>query len=250
MSDTNIALWRRLEKTDPRYVTKYKKTGGFEGHAVKANHVAEFLTETFGPVGKGWGFEEVSHEVVNLTTEPGKPETPVWCVLAKVWVLDGNERLESYGRASWPMLERRGQGEKAYYIVDSDAPTKALTHAWKKGFSSFGVMADVFLGLMDDSEYVAERNQEVADQEKRDEAELAHSLALKQLEATLKSAGCEDANDKTAVVQWATGKQYSYAQVEANKGWPHSVNTKIQEALKQHKLKPCDILLAAKGQTA
>lgn len=246
----NMALWRRLEKTDPRFVTKYKKTGGFEGHAVKANHVAECLTENFGPVGKGWGYEEVEHETTTVSLGDSQPPQVIWSVLVKVWVMENGERLESYGRAGWPLLERRGQGERAYYVVDSDAPTKALTHAWKKGFSSFGNMADVFLGLMDDSEYVAERTQEVKEQEKKDEAALAHALALKQLEATLRSAGCEDTNDKTAVVQYVTGTQYGFAHVEANHGWPHKVQTKIQEVCKRDGIKPVDILLAAKGQTA
>ena len=44
---------------------------------------------------------------------------------------------------------------KANSKLDDEAPKKALTDAMTKAFSHLGVSADVFLGMFDNSKYVA-----------------------------------------------------------------------------------------------
>jgi len=58
--------------------------------------------------------------------------------------------------------------------TDSEAPKKSLTDAIKKALAMLGFSADIFLGLYDDRDYVAERHEEAAlDQAENKEAEAA-----------------------------------------------------------------------------
>lgn len=53
----HLKLWEQVEKTDPQYTKPFSRGGGFRGTATNATYLARRATETFGPMGIGWGLE-------------------------------------------------------------------------------------------------------------------------------------------------------------------------------------------------
>src|SRR5690606_32614947 len=60
MSD-HLALWNSVQTTDPGATKQLQRAGGFRGTAINATWLAKRATETFGPMGIGWGLS-VIHE--------------------------------------------------------------------------------------------------------------------------------------------------------------------------------------------
>ena len=52
-TNNNMELWQSVETTDPTYTKKVNQRGGFT--AIGAQYQLMRATETFGPMGKGWG---------------------------------------------------------------------------------------------------------------------------------------------------------------------------------------------------
>lgn len=141
----NLALWKAVEKTDPRHTKKVNQRGGFT--AISAHYQVLQATEQFGPVGIGWGY--VNHP-------------PIWqddLVIVPVTIWHGsrdNSFGPVYGGAEW-----RSKGR-----LDSDAPKKAATDGLTKALSHLGFNADVFLGRFDDNKYVEQLEAEFAASER------------------------------------------------------------------------------------
>ena len=134
----NLRIWSKVEKTDPRHTKQVKQRGGFT--AIDAHYQVMRATETFGPVGDGWGYY------------CGAPIFHGDFIIVPVTLWHGdrsNEFGPIYGCAQ--ILGGR---------PDSDAPKKAMTDALTKGLSHLGFNADVFLGKFDDSKYVADLRSE------------------------------------------------------------------------------------------
>lgn len=129
----NLRIWRQVEKTDPDHTKRVNQRGGFT--AIDAHYQIMRATETFGPVGEGWGYycsDPVFHGdmiIVPVTVWHGERE---------------NRFGPVYGCAQF--LGQR---------PDADAPKKAMTDALTKALSHLGFNADVFLGKFDDSKYIA-----------------------------------------------------------------------------------------------
>ena len=144
----NKALWNKICITDPKAVKPI--TGkAYKGSSPKPYWLIEQATETFGPVGIGWGVTVKSERFERLT------ETDVLHVaVVSVWyVLDG-KRSETFDQMG---------GTKAAYktnagsmMVDEDAGKKSVTDGMVKCLSMIGFAGDIFAGRWDDSKYVAE----------------------------------------------------------------------------------------------
>lgn len=134
MSD-NLRIWSQVEKTDPTHTKKVNQRGGFT--AISAAYQIKRATETFGPIGEGWGYD---------AGEPIFQDALVF-VPVTLWHGDRNNRFgPMFGGSEWKNGNR----------IDSDALKKATTDALTKLLSQLGFNADVFLGLFDDNKYVAE----------------------------------------------------------------------------------------------
>lgn len=144
MSD-NLKLWDSVSTPDPKHTKKVNQRGGFT--AIDAHYQVMQATETFGPVGIGWGYE-----VQHGTIESGS----MVFASADVLLWHGN-RDQAYGpvRGLCAILNQKGR-------VDEDAPKKALTDALTKALSHLGFSADVFLGLWDDNRYVQQVANKIA----------------------------------------------------------------------------------------
>src|SRR5690554_7741465 len=60
---SNLSLWEKVQSTDPKYTKQYKGAGGFSGTAINATYIVKRLSETYGPVGSGWGYEILDERV-------------------------------------------------------------------------------------------------------------------------------------------------------------------------------------------
>lgn len=167
----NLKLWRTVMRTDPRFTKDITGTG-FDGTSVNAEYMIMRATELFGPLGSGWGFDIQEDKMI-----PGAPMSePVFndkqivghrflrdadgtliteqhhSIRIRLWyeTEDRDGSVISYGAT--PFIYKTKHGVKC----DGEAPKKSLTDAIKKALSMLGFSADVWLGLYDKPEYVAE----------------------------------------------------------------------------------------------
>ncbi|ASG88442.1 hypothetical protein [Salmonella enterica] len=167
----NLKLWRSVMRTDPRFTKDITGTG-FDGTSVNAEYMIMRATELFGPLGSGWGFDIQEEKMM-----PGAPMSePVYdgknvvghrflrdadgtlvteqhhSIRIRLWyeTEDRDGSVISYGAT--PYMYKTKHGVKC----DGEAPKKSLTDAIKKALSMLGFSADVWLGLYDKPEYVAE----------------------------------------------------------------------------------------------
>lgn len=144
----NKELWNKVCVTDPKHVKPI--TGKqYKGSSPKPYWLIEQATETFGPVGIGWGVTVKSERFERLS------DTDVLHVaVVSVWYVFEGRRSETFDQMG---------GTKAAYktnagvlMIDEDAGKKSVTDGMVKCLSMIGFAGDIFAGRWDDSKYVAE----------------------------------------------------------------------------------------------
>ncbi len=168
----NLALWRLVEKTDPRATKQFSGKGGFKGTAISPMYMIKRATEQWGPMGGRWGVRVIQHQIID---GPGVEKLHV--VLAEVWFMDelGNEhKIPAFGQTQ--VCGTRKDGTP---FMDEEAPKKSLTDALTKGLSWLGFSADVHEGKFDDVKYVNKVNQDFQEKERKHNGkERAETLKL------------------------------------------------------------------------
>jgi len=170
----NMSIWSQVDKTAPE-ATKAAKVNGQQITSISGQHMIKRATEVFGPVGIGWGWtvaEERFDQGGDIRNDKGEiiGHEVGHTVRIKLWFLQDDKRgeFEQYGCTPFTYKSKWG------VTTDSEAPKKSLTDAIKKALAMLGFSADIFLGLYDDRDYVAERHEEAAlDQAENKEAEAA-----------------------------------------------------------------------------
>ncbi len=157
----NLALWNALGRTDPSQTKKFKRGGGFSGTAIKPVYTEQKMTETFGPVGIGWGFSEPKFQIV-----PGdNKEMMVFCWLTLWFVQDGNKSSDIPGVGGDKIVTHIKASEQynrpERWENDDEAFKKAFTDALGNAMKHLGMSADVHMGLFDDSKYIREVEAEI-----------------------------------------------------------------------------------------
>jgi len=142
----NLATWNRFADIDPAF-TKPITGKAYKGTSPNPQYVIRCLTELFGPVGEGFGWEVAQEGFMPLGDE-----ILHWCRV-RFWHGKRDNWFESYGQTKALMKTRNG------LMSDEDAPKKSLTDAIIKAASHLGIAANIFLGRWDDQKYV----QNVAD---------------------------------------------------------------------------------------
>lgn len=156
MSD-NLALWNAVEQTPPSQVKPI--TGkAYQGTSPKPYYLVQKATETFGPIGIGWGFSIVDERI-----EEGAGGERMSIARVKVWFKWNGERgeVEHIGGTSFSGIRSSGKP-----FTDEDAPKKSVTDALIKALSMIGFAGDIFMGRYDDSKYVADLKAEEREQAK------------------------------------------------------------------------------------
>lgn len=143
----NLQYWNRFADIDPAF-TKPITGKPYKGTSPNPHYVIRCLTEMFGPVGQGFGWEVVAEGF-----QPLGDEVLHWCRI-RFWHGDG-KGFDAYGQTKALMIKRDGKA-----MTDEDAPKKSLTDAITKAAAQVGVASNIFLGRWDDSRYVAQVNEE------------------------------------------------------------------------------------------
>lgn len=157
MSEQNMQIWSKVDKTDTRF-TKKAKVNGQDITSLSGTAMVMKATELFGPVGIGWGWkivEERFDEGHEIFIGEGDKRACIGreighTVKIALWFMQEDKRgeIEQYGCTRYQYKTSYGM------TTDGEAPKKSLTDAIKKALSMLGFSADVFLGLFDDQDYV------------------------------------------------------------------------------------------------
>jgi hypothetical protein len=154
-SDKNLALWRQNETTDPAH-TKPVRIGK-DMTAIDTYYQIKRATETFGPIGVGWGWN-LEEAVVEGTGKTGAGVAVAKCKVT-VWYVPPDRALSPDGDIEkrcylGPVIAcNKLIDDKGY--VDDEAFKKATSDGITKSLSYLGFSADIFMGLYDDTKYVA-----------------------------------------------------------------------------------------------
>lgn len=142
----NLDIWNK-HRTIPTDQAKPITGKEYSGTSPKPHYIIWCLTDMFGPLGKGFGWNVLADEFTLLG------DTHLhWCRIRFWWRdSDGVHECEQYGQTKAAYTTSGGK-----HRVDEDAPKKSLTDAVVKAASQLGVAADIFLGRWDDSKYLAE----------------------------------------------------------------------------------------------
>lgn len=173
----NLRLWESVSVTDPDYTKEYKGAGGFSGTAINSTYQIRKATQTFGPLGIGWGYSIIEDRIddghaIAGKDDSGKPfvhdniVTKVHTLRLKLWyILDGQRgEVEHYGHTPFVFVNKFG------VQLEPEAAKKSLTDAIGKCLSMLGFSADIFLGDYDDKNYVEQVRAEL-DIEKAEDRE-------------------------------------------------------------------------------
>lgn len=148
---TNKQLWDSVKVTNPSAVKKI--TGkSYQGNSPKPYWLIERATDTFGPIGIGWGVIVKSERFERMS------DTDVLHVaVVSIWYMQDGKRSETFdqmGGTKAAYMSSGKNGDPGKLIVDEDAGKKSVTDAMVKCLSMIGFCADIFSGMWDDSKYV------------------------------------------------------------------------------------------------
>ena len=129
----NKHIWDQVKVTDPRFTKKVDFGRGFT--SIDPMYQIGKMTDIFGPVGHGWGYDVKYH----YTDKYISAEVTVWT----------ESKTNSFGPVCSLGSLQNNKGK-----LDDEAGKKVMTDALTKAFSHLGMSADVFLGLFDSSKYV------------------------------------------------------------------------------------------------
>lgn len=138
----NLTIWNKFADIDPKY-TKAITGKPYKGTSPNPHYVIKCLTEMFGPVGVGFGWDVEAEGF-----QPMGDELLHWCRI-RFWHSDPQSRgFSAYGQTKAVMKTKNG------FMTDEDAPKKSLTDAVTKAAAQVGIASNIFLGRWDDSRYV------------------------------------------------------------------------------------------------
>lgn len=146
----NRTIWDAVQVTDP---TQVKAIVGkdYKGSSPKPYWIIRRLTETFGPIGIGWGFRIISERFEKMSADETLHVAQVG--LWYVWEGKRSEEIVQLGQTKAMYLTAEYQNKPAKIKVDEDAPKKSVTDALVKCASYIGFAGDIFMGLWDDAKY-------------------------------------------------------------------------------------------------
>jgi hypothetical protein len=164
MENDNLTLWKKVEKTNPKY-TKKAKVGGLNITAIAPQFQIMNATEQFGSYGEKWGFKHIEFDY-SITNTP-----------VTLKVIDWNTKVEEEIKSILGLVGFKatfffpnGEFEITNSIkiftdnkhskIDDNFAKKLETDALTKALSKLGFNADIFLGKFDDVRYVAEMEKE------------------------------------------------------------------------------------------
>lgn len=151
----HLDLWRRVEKT-PTTATKQANINGQSITSIDTMHMIRLATQTFGPMGLGWGYriEDERYDQGAPIPDPkgGEPlgHELTHTVRLTLWYQWQGQKGEVTQFGHTRAVYRTNKGT---WMTDGEAPKKSVSDAMKKCLSLLGFAADIFTGLFDDRDY-------------------------------------------------------------------------------------------------
>lgn len=159
----NLELWKKVEKTNPKY-TKKAKIGGLEITSIAPQYQIMNVTEQFGSYGKSWGFKKIELDYSLVSTPCLKDKTegsyPNVKVIGKEDSIMGLVIFKAiffYPDGEFPIINSISlftNNDKTK--IDDNFAKKVETDSLTKAISKLGFNADIFLGKFNDVKYVNE----------------------------------------------------------------------------------------------
>lgn len=175
--DERAALWAELKRTDPSATQPFKKAGGFSGTQIDPVWRLQRMTEQFGPVGLGWGYDIMDRWREDFTIRDrngvASDKTSVF-VQVRLWYVDEQTGERCYTGPQIGGTEVERATDEVYKMAVTDGIGKCMLQ--------LGLAADIYLGLFDDSKY---REESAAYFEAKANPHL-QPAAIKKLERELK----------------------------------------------------------------
>jgi hypothetical protein len=142
----------------------------YSGTSPKPQWLYRRATEFFGPAGRYWG---VIVDKLWLDEGADDTEEKIAHALVTFWWREnlGDERncIQHVGGTVFCGRRKGKDGNAGAAFTDEDAFKKAVTDATVKAMSLVGFAGDIFMGLHDDSKYVADLKAEFEEQDAEDE---------------------------------------------------------------------------------
>lgn len=137
-------IWDALATTDKNYTKDFKKAGGFGGTDINPQWRMRRMTEQFGPVGVGWGYE------VKRTWREDFGNTPFVFAEVVLWYYPSDTDEQ-------PAMTGPQIGGTDASRASDEAYKMAITDGLGKCMAQIGLAADVYLGEFD-TKYSREPN--------------------------------------------------------------------------------------------
>lgn len=139
----NLYLWDKLKRTDPKATKPFQRPGGFRGTQIDPVWRVLMMTETFGPVGLGWGHEQLEWTIA---------ERMVF-ICCRVWYIDPDTQTKCFTGPQWGGTELIRKNKDGTERPDDEAFKMSITDAVGKCMVQIGLAADIYMGQFDDSKY-------------------------------------------------------------------------------------------------
>lgn len=142
----NLMIWNQVKDSDPRSLKKVTY-GARSFLAIDAYPQIKKATQVFGPMGYGFGLDDIKYSIVeevNKKTKEGIVKVKILVCNARFWYLYPG----SSHRFSFPLMS------DIEVSAGGDFGKKVLTDMLTKGLSYLGFNYDVFKGKFDDNKYV------------------------------------------------------------------------------------------------
>jgi len=162
-----MELWKQLSPVDKKATKNFKRAGGFSGTDINPQWRMKRMTEVFGPVGVGWGYE--IQDRWRESVPHGDGETMVAFVQVRVWWTSPDhdakgecdeESNRTFYRWTGPQI-----GGTSMKRTPDEAYKMAITDALGKCFAQLGLGADIYMGEFDNPvDYASKTDLDVLEQ--------------------------------------------------------------------------------------
>jgi hypothetical protein len=250
----NRRFWDKLKDvTDTTALKGFTKGGGFTGTDINPTWRMERMTEVFGPVGWGWGYEVTNRRTEVMRAKKG--EVQVVFVTVRCWYVPVGEE------PAWPttngVVDRRNPPINALWTGEQDGGTEvsmapdevykqAITDGFGKTSAQVGLASAIYRGKWDDSKY--KEDQERFSQMEKVKAYL--ETLIPELEAMtdtrelrgLRNRASFIANQRTAhEVNFKLGNEFDAIVKEHENRIVNALWNQVREILKSEDLKVINV---------
>lgn len=170
-----LSIWNKLEKTDPAFTSKM--TTGAKLTSINPEYQMKRMTELFGPIGTGWGYEIMSSEMIDggptfmQHSQDSEPFEDGRVLVHTARVVVWYRLQEEAHLPDQPFHKINGTGHTPFRTqattklqtgaeiygggrVDMEYEKKSITDAVTKAMSLLGMTADVRMKMFENAGYV------------------------------------------------------------------------------------------------